>query len=157
MYQTQRVTSKCNRIQINEWCQKYCVRSEYKNRFRLRHNGVTIQLDMYLHSESRRNKLNCYHIKEKILHHEFPITISLEFIPFLQIIKGYILHLRFTEMHLGNTYVYKQRLVFRVYVCIYIYIYIYIVCKLHITFVVELPLNRRFYLKNISKLYTFKE
>jgi hypothetical protein len=32
-----------------------------------------------------------------------------------------------------------------------------IVCKLHITFVGELPLNRGFYLKNIPTFYTFKE
>jgi hypothetical protein len=30
-------------------------------------------------------------------------------------------------------------------------------CKLNITFAVEVPLKRGFYLKNIPKLYTFKE
>ena len=65
-----------------------------------------------------------------------------------------------SEIHMCTTSV-----LYFVYIYIYIYIYIYththththIACKLNITFVVELPLKRRFYLKNIPKLYTFKK
>jgi len=100
---------------------------------------------MYLHSEIRKNTLYPSVITEKVFHHEFPITISLEKFSVFTNYKGLQIS---PEFHLNAC---QKSICLRLNSCTDI------LCKLRITFEVELPLNRGFYLPHVRKLCSFVE